>query len=154
MGFFGAQMGSNAPPHLFGVARDPFRPDAAKRSGFNWVFEVCKTHTSKPVTPDLSGSGLPGAQRVGGRSRVMGDDTYKISSPNSPKCARNARNYFAKCEKNALGRTFFGVFDQKKSVHGTKLAQEWWFTQVGEPRLQSARGEGRDLVRSTRSLKN
>ena len=114
MGFFGAQMGPNAPPHLFGVVRDPFRPDAGKGSGFKWVFEVCKTHTSKPVTPDLSGSGLLWAQRVGGRSTGMGDDICEISSPNSRPCASSVRKYFAFCEKNALARDFFGVFSQKK----------------------------------------
>ena len=106
-------MGPSAPPHSFGVERDPFRPDAAKGSGFKWAFEVCKTHTSKPVTPDLFGSGLLWAQRVGERSRGIGDDICKISSLNSRPCPSKVRRYFALCEKNGLERDFLGVFDPK-----------------------------------------
>ena len=32
------------------------------------------------------------------------------------------------------------------------MAQGWWFTQVGEPPLQKVRGDGVDLVKSTRSV--
>ena len=111
MGFLGAQMGSNAKPHSFGVWRDPFPPDAGHLSDLKWVFEVCILHTSKPVTQDLFGSGSSGAYLLGERSRGMGDDICEISSPNSPKCASKVRTYFRIFEKNPLDRNFLGVLD-------------------------------------------
>ena len=121
MGFFGAQMGSNAPPHSFGVARCPFPPDAAKRSDLKWVFEVCKTHTSKPATQDLFGSWLPLAYLLGGRSTGMGDDIFEISSPNSRPCASKVRTFFRTLRKNPLERIFL-VFWAKKRV---KVGLNW-----------------------------
>ena len=152
MGFLGAQMGPNAKPHSFGVARDPFTPDAGNRSDLKWVFEVCKTHTSKPVTQDLFRSGLPGAHLLGGRSTGMGDDICEISSPNSRPCASKVRIYFRTLRKYHLDRNFFGVLYQKMRQSGYKLARVWRFTQVGEPPPQNVRGEGRDLVKTTRSV--
>ena len=108
-------MGPNAKPHSFGVARDPFPPDARHLSDLKWVFEVCKTHTSKPVTQDLFRSGLPGAYLLGGRSMGMGDDICKISSPNSRPCASKVRMYFRTFEKTPLERNFL-VFLTKKLV--------------------------------------
>ena len=114
MGFFGAQIGSNLKPHWFEVERGPFRPVADQRSVYKWVFEVCKTHTSKPVTQDLFGSGSTEAYLLGGRSMGMGDDICEISSPNSRPCASKVRTYFRTLRNTPPWSHFLGVFYPKK----------------------------------------
>ena len=151
MRFFGGQIGSNLKPHWFEVERGPFRPVAGQISVYKWAFEVCKTHTSKPVTQDLFGSGSTEAYLLGGRSMGMGDDICEISSPNSRPCASKVRTYFRTLRKNPPKRNFLGVFSQKKGPSGSFLAQGWRFTQIGEAPPQSFRGEGTDLVKLTRS---